>query len=111
MSVTFLVDFTHARKVRPFSVQLGWFGLRIPDVLHDLWVLVVHHPEGDRNLVLLTNVPITYAADAQQVYDHWRHRPEHSGIPIALSKKQAWMWKICTCHSWRPCAASSSSCP
>lgn len=41
---------------------------------------MVHHPNENRNLVLLTNVPITSPADAQLVYDQWRHRPsiEHT---------------------------------
>ncbi len=38
-----------------------------------MWALVIHHPEEDRDPVLLTNVPITTPADAQFVYDQWRH--------------------------------------
>jgi len=54
--------------------------LRLPADFKDIWALVIHHPEEDRDLVLLTNVPITTPADAQLVYDQWRHRPsiEHT---------------------------------
>ncbi len=30
--------------------------------------------EEDRALVLLTNIPITCPAQAQLIYDQWRHR-------------------------------------
>jgi hypothetical protein len=45
-----------------------------------MWALVIHHPEEDRDPVLLTNMPITTPADAQLVYDQWRHCPtiEHT---------------------------------
>src|SRR5258707_832933 len=80
LPVTLLVDFTHARKVRHVPIQLGWFRLRLPDTPDDLWALVVHHPEEDRDLVLLTNISISSPAEAQLVYDQWRHRPaiEHT---------------------------------
>ncbi len=45
-----------------------------------MWALVLHHPDEDRDLVLLTNVPINCPAEAQLVYDQWRQRPniEHT---------------------------------
>ncbi len=45
-----------------------------------MWALGVHHPEEQRDLVLLTNVPIATPAEVRLVYDQWRHRPhiEHT---------------------------------
>lgn len=80
LEVDLLVDFTHARKVRQVKVQLGWFQFRLPELPQPMWALVVHHPEEQRDLVLLTNVPIATPAEARLVYDQWRHRPhiEHT---------------------------------
>ncbi len=41
-----------------------------------MWASIVHHPDEDRDLVLLTSVPITTQAQAQEVYTQWRHRPQ-----------------------------------
>ena len=75
LSVDLLVDFTHARKVGQVKIQLGWFPFRLPEGSQPLWAVVVHHPEEERDLVLLTHVPITMDAEARLVYDQWRHRP------------------------------------
>ncbi len=66
--------------MRQVKIQLGWFPFRLPACSQPLWAVVAHHPEEERDLVLLTHVPITTAADARLVYDHWRHRPriEHT---------------------------------
>jgi hypothetical protein len=53
-----------------------------------MWALVVYHPEEDRTLVLLTYIPITYPAEAQLVYDQWRHHTPLS-ISITSSRKEA----------------------
>ena len=68
--------FTHARKVRVTNVALGWLKIRLPTTQQVLWALVAHDPDYDRELVLLTNVPIHTAADAKVVYSEWRYRPQ-----------------------------------
>jgi hypothetical protein len=80
LSVDLLVDFSHARKVRHVKIQLGWFAFRLPEASQHLWAVVAHHPEEERDLVLLTHVPISTAAEARLVYDQWRERPsiEHT---------------------------------
>ena len=74
------VAFHHARRERRAIVEIGWLQLRLPSEDWPLWVLVAHDPDLDRDLVLLTNVPLRSAADAQTIYTDWRHRPqiEHS---------------------------------
>ena len=80
LAVDLLVDFTHARKVRQVKIQLGWFPFRLPEWSQPLWAVVAHHPEEERDLVLLTHVPIPPAAETRLVYDQWRQRPsiEHT---------------------------------
>jgi len=70
------VSFTHARKVRVVEVALGWLKIRIPKTQQVLWALVAHDPDFDRDLVLITNVPIHTARDAETVYTDWRYRPQ-----------------------------------
>jgi hypothetical protein len=74
------VAFTHARKVRVAEIGLGWLKIRIPEEQQVLWALVAYEPELDRTLVLITNIPIHTAHDAEAVYTEWRHRPriEHT---------------------------------
>jgi hypothetical protein len=74
------VSFTHARKVRHVAIELGWLMIRLPDSHQVLWALVAHDPNDDHDLVLLTNIPICTAAEAQTVYTEWRYRPriEHT---------------------------------
>ena len=74
------VIFTHARKVRIVERRLGWLKIRLPETHQQLWALVAHDPDLDRDLVLITNVPIYTADDAQTVYAEWRYRPriEHT---------------------------------
>ena len=80
LSLKIRVAFTHARKVRVVEMELGWFKIRLPETQQVLWVLVAHDPDLNRNLVLITNVPIHTAHDAQTVYTEWRYRPriEHT---------------------------------
>jgi len=76
LPLKFRVAFTHARKVRQVDIELGWLMIRLPDTHQVLWVLVAHDPDYDRDLVLLTSMPIRTAADAQAVYTEWRYRPQ-----------------------------------
>jgi hypothetical protein len=68
--------FTHARKVHIADIALGWLQIRIPTTQQVLWALVVEDSYHDRPLVLLTNVPIRTATDANVVYTEWRDRPQ-----------------------------------
>jgi len=70
------VAFTHARKVRVVEIALGWLKIRLPGTQQALWTLVAHDPDLDRDLVLITNVPICTAHDAETVYTEWRYRPQ-----------------------------------
>jgi len=70
------VAFTHARKVRVAEIGLGWLKIRIPGKQQVLWALVAYEAKLDRTLVLITNIPIHTAHDAEAVYTEWRHRPQ-----------------------------------
>ena len=70
------VAFTHARKVRVAEIGLGWLKIRLPGKQPVLWALVAYEADLDRSLVLITNIPIHTAQDAQTVYTEWRHRPQ-----------------------------------
>ena len=72
--VTFEVLFTHAGQTRLDTVQLGWFKIRIPDTLEPLWILVADDQTLNRQLVLITNVPLENVSVVQQVYNDWRLR-------------------------------------
>lgn len=62
------VAFQHARRERCVTVAIGWLTIRLPGHDWPLWLLVAHDPDLDRDLVLLTNVPIRSALDAQTAY-------------------------------------------
>jgi hypothetical protein len=70
------VAFTHARKVRHVDIALGWLMIRLLDTKQVLWVLVAHDPDYNRDLVLITNIPIRTPADAKAVYTEWPYRPQ-----------------------------------
>jgi len=70
------VAFTHARKVRVVEIALGWLKVRLPGTQQVLWVLVAHDPDLDRDLALITNIPLHTARDAETVYTEWRYRPQ-----------------------------------
>jgi len=76
LPLKFRVAFTHARKVRHVDIELGWLMIRLPDTHQVLWAVVAHDPDYDRDLVLLTNIPVRTAADAQTVYTESRYRPQ-----------------------------------
>ncbi|MGQ9598301.1 MAG: hypothetical protein ACUVWZ_02685 [Anaerolineae bacterium] len=80
LSLKFRVAFTHARKVRHVDLELGWLMIRLPNTHQVLWALVAHDPDYDRDLILLTSIPLRTAAEAQAVYTEWRYRPriEHT---------------------------------
>lgn len=76
LPLTLRVTFNHARKVRVVDMELGWFKIRLPKTQQVLWLLVAHDPDLDRDLALITNVPIRTAEDAETVYTQWRYRPQ-----------------------------------
>jgi len=61
------VAFTHARTVRTVTVGLGWLTIRLPGCTQVLWMLVAHDPDVDRDLLLLTIIPIVHKADAMTI--------------------------------------------
>ena len=72
--ITFQVLFTHAGQTHLDTVQLGWFKVRIPGTTHPLWILVADDLTLNRQLVLITNVPLTSVPIVQQIYNDWRLR-------------------------------------
>jgi len=71
------VAFTHARTTRWTEISVGWFLIRLPgeeELL--LWVLVADDPDLDRQLILITNVPIEDEGVALALYTDWRDRPQ-----------------------------------
>ena len=72
--VTFQVLFTHAGQTHLDTVQFGWFKIRIPNTTQPLWILVADDQTINRQLVLITNVPLTTVHSVQQVYNDWRLR-------------------------------------
>ncbi|MGQ9491886.1 MAG: hypothetical protein ACUVS6_14575, partial [Anaerolineae bacterium] len=74
------VAFHHAHKTRRVTVSLGWLPLRLPDTQQRLWALVAYDPDYRRQIILLTNIPLTSPAVAEEVYTQWRCRPriEHT---------------------------------
>jgi len=71
---TFKVVFTHAGQKHQDIIKLGWFKIRIPGKTQELWVLVADDQTIQRQLVLLTNVPLLTVQIVQQVYEDWRLR-------------------------------------
>lgn len=75
-SLKLQATFTRARRMHTVNVSLGWLKIRILDTHQVLWVLVAHRKGVKDDLVLITNVPIESANDAQTVYTEWRYRPQ-----------------------------------
>jgi hypothetical protein len=72
---TFQVLFKHAGRSRLDTVHLGWLQIRLPEQPDQiLWILVADDPQMDRQLALITNVPLDCVAIVQQVYNDWRLR-------------------------------------
>jgi len=72
--ITFQVLFTHAGQTHLDTVQFGWFKVRIPGTTQPLWILVADDLTLNRQLVLITNVPLTSVPIVKQVYNDWRLR-------------------------------------
>jgi hypothetical protein len=70
----FEVLFTHAGKKRLDTIQFGWLKIRIPGTDQPLWVLVADDLTLNRQLVLITNIPLETLDIVQQVYSDWRLR-------------------------------------
>ncbi|TMC60224.1 MAG: hypothetical protein E6J26_02185 [Chloroflexi bacterium] len=68
------VSFTHARKVHKVKMGFGWFQVRLRETQQVLWVLVAHDRVRERDLILLTNVPLSHARRVREVYRDWRLR-------------------------------------
>jgi hypothetical protein len=79
-SLRLQVAFHHAHRTRRVTVSLGWLPLRLPATQQRLWALVAYDPDYARQIILLTNVPLTSPEVAEQVYTEWRCRPriEHT---------------------------------
>lgn len=74
-SCTWQVLFTHARKTRLVTMQVGWLRIRLPGQEHSLWVLVAQDSQEQwPPLVLLTNVAIESEHEASALYTDWRLR-------------------------------------
>jgi len=71
---TFQVLFTHAGRNRLDTIHFGWFKIRLPQTECTLWVLVAEDETMDRQLVLITNIPLVNLETVQQVYNDWRLR-------------------------------------
>jgi hypothetical protein len=72
-----LVPFSHAHQVRRDEVAVGWFILRLPDQPErSLWALVAEDTSLDRQIILITSVPIQDELSARRVYHQWRNRPQ-----------------------------------
>ena len=71
---TFKVLFTHAGQTHLDTIQFGWFKVRIPGTTQPLWILVADDQTINRQLVLITNVPLATVQIVQQVYNDWRLR-------------------------------------
>jgi len=71
---TFQVLFTHAGQNRLDTIHFGWFKIRIPETEGNLWVLVADDETMNRQLVLITNIPLVNLETVQQVYNDWRLR-------------------------------------
>lgn len=67
-------------QTRRVTVSLGWLPLRLPATQQRLWALVAYDPVCRRQVILLTNIPLTSPAVAEEVYTQWRCRPriEHT---------------------------------
>jgi hypothetical protein len=72
--ITFQVLFKHAGKTRLDKIHFGWFKIRIPGTQKPLWIMVADDETLDRQLVLITNIPLMNVAAVQQVYNDWRLR-------------------------------------
>lgn len=68
------VAFMHAGQTRLVTLSFGRLACRLPDTPQRLWVLVIHSPTREYDLLLITNVPLTSQRVMRQVYEDWRLR-------------------------------------
>lgn len=68
------VIFTHAGQDHCDLVHFGWFMIRIPGTTRHLWILVADDETINRQLVLITNIPLLSVGIVDQVYNDWRLR-------------------------------------
>ncbi len=68
------VAFTHAGKTRLVTLSFGRVACRLPETHQALWVVVVHSPAHDYDVLLITNVPLTSRRVLREVYEDWRLR-------------------------------------
>jgi hypothetical protein len=68
------VEFSHARKIRRATIQVGWFQIRLPGSELGFWVLVAQDVQRAHDLILLTNVALTSETVVKQVYEDRRLR-------------------------------------
>ena len=68
------VVFTHAGKMRQVTLSFGRLACRLPETQQVVWVLVVHSPTRQEDLLLITNVSLTSRRIMRQVYEDWRLR-------------------------------------
>lgn len=71
---TFQVMFTHAGQNRFDTIHFGWFKIRLPQTTRELWIQVADDETMNRQLVLITNIPLVSQKIVQQVYEDWRLR-------------------------------------
>lgn len=74
LQFTDTVVFTHARKIHKVKLGFGTLQVRLRDTQQVLWVLVAHDLKRERDLILLTNIPLTSPRLMRQVYRDWRLR-------------------------------------
>jgi hypothetical protein len=68
--------FRHARKKRWTTLQMGWLSLRFVENKQPFWALVIQDTDKSGPIILLTNLPLTNAQEALQVYKDWSQRPK-----------------------------------
>jgi hypothetical protein len=106
---TFQVLFKHAGETRFDTVHFGWFMVRIPNTQKPLWILVADDETLNRQLVLITNIPLSNVAVVQQVYNDWRLRvasnmaiasikSKVAGLPIWLERPARPFWRYLCLH-------------
>jgi hypothetical protein len=70
------VAFTHARRRRIVDKEIGWLKIRLLETQQLLWILVIHDPNLDHDIFLITNIPLCSIQDAKRVFSQWRQRPQ-----------------------------------
>ena len=108
LSLKLRVAFTHARRVRVVDREVGWLKIRLPQTLQVLWTLVAHDPISGHDLVFFPICPFIPPPMPER-YILNGAIDLRSNIPTVLTKKMAWMSKMCGCRPWSACGGSSCS--